>query len=172
MLCVGDAAEDWEDDMTEQHRYAGHEVQKQASHDSSFVDAMYEIVDAMYEIVEAMSEEECQKICSMQDDRPTFLKKMEELSTLANDHCVFEGLWDVIARLSRDEDSDDEEEENGEEDEEEDEEEEEDVQEVEDPGIQTSGRDPGFANDEDEMLFLQCFDSGGAPNETSGARRS
>jgi len=50
-----------------------HEVQKQASHDTSFVDGMFEVVDAM-------SDAECEKMCAVHDGRSTFLDKMEELA--------------------------------------------------------------------------------------------
>ena len=65
---------------------------------------------------------------------------------LADDHCVFEGLGDVILKLTGLEVGGDSEEEDSEEDE----------QEVEE-GMH------GFVNVADEMLFLECFDPGGAP---------
>jgi hypothetical protein len=40
----------------------GHEVQQQASHDTSFVDGMFEVVDAM-------SEAEREKMCALYDGR-------------------------------------------------------------------------------------------------------
>jgi len=85
---------------------------------------------------------------------------------LADDHCVFEGLGDVILKLtglevggdSEEEDSEEEdsEEEDSEEEDSEEEDSEEDEQEVEE-GMH------GFVNVADEMLFLECFDPGGAP---------
>jgi hypothetical protein len=129
----------------------GHEVLKQFGHDSLFVDAMHEIVGAM-------SEEECEKMCEVNDGRSTFSRKMTELCRLADDHCVFEGLEDVIATLSGQD-----EEEEGREYEKEDDGEEEDQAEVEDEEEAIDyGHGLRFANKREEELYLHCWDEDGA----------
>jgi hypothetical protein len=71
----------------------GHEVQKQFSHESSFVDAVKSILDVM-------SDEECDKMCDLNDGRSSFLVKMEELRKLSDDYCCFEGFDKVVALLA------------------------------------------------------------------------
>jgi hypothetical protein len=69
-----------------------HEVKKQFQHDSSFVEAM----DG---IVAVLTIEEREKMCNLHDWRSTFLQKMEELQGLADGHCVFEELGQVVDKL-------------------------------------------------------------------------
>jgi len=76
---------------------------------------------SMNAVIDEMSVEECERVCALEYSGRPFLKAMEQLKELADDHCVFEGLQDVIANLT----CEDETEEDGEGESEEEEEEEE-----------------------------------------------
>jgi hypothetical protein len=132
----------------------GHEVQKQFSHESSFVDAVKSILDVM-------SDEECDKMCDLNDGRSSFLVKMEELRKLSDEYCCFEGFDKVVALLAGDvegsdneedgEDEDDEEEEDdGEQEGEEEEDEEEENEEEEDEEEEDEEEEDEEEEDEEE----------------------
>jgi hypothetical protein len=141
----------------------GHEVRKQFQYDPSLEDPMTQIVDYM-------SDKERTDMLAINDGRSTFMHKMCELEELAQGCCVFEGIGTVIAQLFGPDPSvsgsgDEDEHSDGREDDEEEEEEE-----------QVNGDAGGhdgikFANDEQEMIFLECFDSGGAPRMDARSQR-
>jgi hypothetical protein len=122
------------------------------------------------QIVDYMSDKERTDMLAINDGRSTFMHKMCELEELAQGYCVFEGIGTVIAQLFGPDPSvsgsgDEDEHSDGREDDEEEEEEE-----------QVNGDAGGhdgikFANDEQEMIFLECFDSGGAPRMDARSQR-
>ncbi|KAJ6015875.1 hypothetical protein N7540_010466 [Penicillium herquei] len=71
----------------------GHEVQKQFQSDPS-------LERGMYDIVSAMSVEERQSIVNDTDESDGLWAKLKELQQLAENYCVFEGLWKVMGLLS------------------------------------------------------------------------
>jgi hypothetical protein len=85
-----------------------HEVKKQFQHDSSFVEAMDGIVSVF-------TIEEREKMCNLYNGRSNFVQKMKELQMIADGHCVFEGLGEVVEKLCGKGEVDDDDDENEEE---------------------------------------------------------
>ena len=133
----------------------GHAVQKHFRLDSS-------LVDAIQAIVSSMSVDECEKMCDLHYEGSTFLHKMERLRALADDNPCFEGLDSVIALLNGEAESEDD---NGEGDDDEVEEEEDE----QDEGIRVGNL--RFANEEEEMEYLDCFNENGAPRSDARSQR-
>ena len=148
----------------------GHEVRKQFGAETV-------LEDAMNAVVAKMSEEECEKMCAIHDGRSTFLQKMEELHQLAEDYCIFADLGGVLDALAGEVNEEEDENENEEEEDEEDEEDDEDDEEHEHespasdvPRHNIYGRGLEFDNSEEEMEWMECYDSCGAPKNDAKSR--
>lgn len=74
---------------------------------------------SMNAVIDEMSVEECERVCALEYSGRPFLKAMEQLKELADDHCIFEGLQDVITNLTCEDETDEDGEGEGEEEEEE-----------------------------------------------------
>lgn len=150
----------------------GYEVRKQFEHETA-------LEDAMIDIVFTMNDEERVEMCAVSDGRSTFLQKMELLRRFGGECGLFDGLGRVLVNLGgrvggdggggKDEAVVEDWNEHGDGDgEDEDQEEESVASDV--PKYNMYGRDPMFDDSEEELEWLGCYDSGGAPKDDAKSR--
>ncbi|KAF2747854.1 hypothetical protein M011DRAFT_467447 [Sporormia fimetaria CBS 119925] len=85
----------------------GHEVRKEFGSNT-------DLEDAMFAILERMTPEEREQMCSVVDEKGSFIQKMEELQKLSKSYCILEELPDVISLLkNKDEGGDEDVQDNG-----------------------------------------------------------